>query len=484
MSILDQLAKGQDWTKVVKSESQGQKDAMTLQGASQDLQIKAMKMQAYTEQKALMKRSRGIMMDADLSSIEGTRKASQDLFGVGNMELGFQLEADADAQEGAIANAAAKRHEVEKMYSYKENKQQEDLEYKEKVLKARETKDQTRARLDRDKYEAQMVQFDKKHKLGMDKLDSDIKKWTTQSTDRANKLQAKVAYQQDIVTLKNNQWQSKILQHQDKMAQAGQELTSLNNYRSSKSSLELRKIGLSAKRLDSDIKKAQAKFDLKVKEINSLIKKRESAMSIDERKLNVLLNDKTSRLKLDQDKLASLNRSRDAMVQYRYDKLAYLKNKAAGRKGKPDKYKIVKRAEVKDTMMMLSETKAYNSLEKGGVESAQVQYAATITQAANDLMVDTRNAGNPMPRMKAMQLIAEEANKFIIQEGIPVPGVPDSWNSNKFDKEGFMSSMNKMKAGLQQNANSYSPDDNNVYTSGRGEKTLETTNTINSLLGK
>jgi len=110
MGILDEIARGGRTSAldIAKAGAQGQMDYMRLQGASQGLHMKALKMQAYNEQVSLKKRSRDILGDADLSTIEGTRKAASDAFEVGDVDLGLNLSKRADDERYRSKTLSAK----------------------------------------------------------------------------------------------------------------------------------------------------------------------------------------------------------------------------------------------------------------------------------------------------------------------------------------------------------------------------------------
>ena len=67
--------------------------------AEQEMQMRAIKMQAFSEASKIKRKSRKAMESADLSSIDGTREASRKLFEAGDVEGGLALEKDADNQE-------------------------------------------------------------------------------------------------------------------------------------------------------------------------------------------------------------------------------------------------------------------------------------------------------------------------------------------------------------------------------------------------
>ena len=101
MSILDEIARGgrTSGLDIAKAGVQGQKDALALQGMSQDMQLQAMKIQMYKTSSEIKKKARGVYQSSDLSSVQGTRETSQKLFAAGDVEGGLALEKDADAQE-------------------------------------------------------------------------------------------------------------------------------------------------------------------------------------------------------------------------------------------------------------------------------------------------------------------------------------------------------------------------------------------------
>ena len=100
MGILDQIAgKGLSPLEIVQSGTQGQMDAYKLQGASQALQMKSLQMQMESEANVIKKRSRKVMENANLGTIQGTRDAAQKALESGDVELGRQLDKSADDEQ-------------------------------------------------------------------------------------------------------------------------------------------------------------------------------------------------------------------------------------------------------------------------------------------------------------------------------------------------------------------------------------------------
>ncbi len=441
MGILDQIARGTTTSPmdIAKAGSQGRSDAMSLQGASQKLQMDAMKIQAYTEEEDLRKRSRAVMRDADLSTAAGTREASQELFNIGNIEMGLSLEGDADKEEGAIAQAAARKLESDKMYSFKDKTQKDLTQYRVDTLEVKKTETERKRDKDNKALAAKVAAHKDKMGLGLKKLDASIDKTRSTLLFKSKKLDSKINYQKEQLNLATNKYTTQISQFQDKLSESAKELSALIDFRDRKNNIASGGLRIKQQKLNLDIKKAKNKYELDAKALQSLVKKRNHGISIDERKLNVLINDKTDRLKLDQDRLDSLNSSRANMLEFSERKLAeWSKYKSYG--GSKKAFKGANKEFFDSTAALLKNTIVYEGLEK----DSKNDFVTSLSQAVLDLM--TENKG--LTKTQAMEQIRVISTPFINNEGV-IWGIDlkNPMDKNKFDKEGFTTRINELMGG-------------------------------------
>lgn len=118
MSVLDQIAKGGRYSglDIAQAGTQGASDA-------QALQMKAMKMQAFTEASEIKRKAREAMKNADLSTVESTRETAQKLIDAGDLETGIALDKEADNQEYRSQKLALDKRKldlIEQSYKLKE----------------------------------------------------------------------------------------------------------------------------------------------------------------------------------------------------------------------------------------------------------------------------------------------------------------------------------------------------------------------------
>ena len=109
MGILNEIARGGRTSAldVAKARTQGEDDRLSLQVSQQNLHLKSMEMQEFTNKQNIRERTAETMDASDIATVSGLKTASKDVFGIGNSELGMNLLREANLQQGRSDKADA-----------------------------------------------------------------------------------------------------------------------------------------------------------------------------------------------------------------------------------------------------------------------------------------------------------------------------------------------------------------------------------------